>query len=168
MIPEFNIFALRINKENSTGQKILQANKIYYLLKGYSINKDKISYDESAACVVNLYNDYVGIEGSPLYVNISAVVGANGSGKSTLVEYILRLMNNFAASLFGEEELHPEAEHLHFIDDVYGELYFMLDKHPHLLKISGDKVELYEYNQLIDIETLSKKNVIQFMVDSRP
>lgn len=168
MIPEFNIFALRINKENSTGQKILQANKIYYLLKGYFINKDKISYDESAACVVNLYNDYVGIEGSPLHVNISAVVGANGSGKSTLVEYILRLMNNFAASLFGEEELHPEAEHLHFIDGVYGELYFMLDKHPHLLKISGDKVELYEYNQLIDIETLSKKNVIQFTVDSRP
>ena len=97
MIPDFNIFALRINKENSTGQKILHANRIYYILKGYSINHDKIIYDESTACMVNLYNDYVGMDGSPLHVNISAIVGANGSGKSSLVEFILRLMNNFAA-----------------------------------------------------------------------
>ena len=168
MIPDFNIFALRINKENSTGQKILHANRIYYILKGYYINHDKIIYDESTACMVNLYNDYVGMDGSPLHVNISAIVGANGSGKSSLVEFILRLMNNFAASLFGEEELHPEAEHLHFIDGVYGELYFILDKHPHLLKISGDKVELYEYNRIINCETQTQKDTIQFTIDHHP
>ena len=118
--------------------------------------------------MVNLYNDYVGMDGSPLHVNISAIVGANGSGKSSLVEFILRLMNNFAASLFGEEELHPEAEHLHFIDGVYGELYFILDKHPHLLKISGDKVELYEYNRIINCETQTQKDTIQLTIDHHP
>ena len=135
--PDFNIIAVRILQDGTTGQRILKANKIYYLQKGFCISEDKIVLNAKESTIVSLYDDYVGRKGSHLRVSVSAVVGANGSGKSSLVEYILRLLNNFAASIFGEAELHPGAEHLHFIEGIYGELYYMLNDQPHLLKVAG-------------------------------
>lgn len=149
---DFIIFAVRILQEGSIGQRILKANKFYYLQKGYEISAETIILKSKEATLANLYDDYIGRKGRSLRVSVSAIVGANGSGKSSLVEYILRLLNNFAASLYGETELHPGAEHLHYIDGIYGELYYMLNGQPHLLKITGDKVAIYEFEKCGETE----------------
>lgn len=162
ILPDFSIFAIRILKEGSTGQRILKANQFYYLQKGYEISGTKIIYSESESTIDCLYDYFIGREGSPLRVTVSAIVGANGSGKSSLVEYMLRLLNNFAASLFGEAELHPGAEHLHYIDGIYGEMYYMLDCHPHMLRIDGDKVELFEYTPKKQSEEEELNGIFQF------
>lgn len=160
-IPDFCIFALRVTHEESVGKKILEANKIYPLLKGYHIAGNTITYNEKEACLVPLYDNYAE-QCSRLRVSMSAIVGANGSGKSTLVEFMLRLINNFAASFFGEEELHPGAEHIHFIGNVYGELFFLLDGIPHLLKVTGDKVELFYYRRQRPTETEERDQIVCF------
>lgn len=162
ILPDFSIFAIRILKEGSTGQRILKANEFYYLQKGYEINDTKIIYRESESTIECLYDNFVGREGSLLRVSVSAIVGANGSGKSSLVEYILRLLNNFAASLYGETELHPGAEHLHYIDGIFGEMYYMLGCRPHLLRIDGDKVVLFEYARIKQSDEDEQNGVFQF------
>lgn len=160
-ILDFCIFALRATHEESVGKKILEANKIYPLLKGYHITGNTITYNEKEACLVPLYDNYVE-QSNTLRVSISAIVGSNGSGKSILVEFMLRLINNFAASFFGEEELHPGAEHIHFIENVYGELFFLLNGIPHLLKVTGDKVELFYYHRQLSTETEERDQIVHF------
>lgn len=160
--PDFNIIAVRILQDGTTGQRILKANKIYYLQKGFCISEDKIVLNAKESTIVSLYDDYVGRKGSLLRVSVSAVVGANGSGKSSLVEYILRLLNNFAASIFGEAELHPGAEHLHFIEGIYGELYYMLNDQPHLLKVAGDRVAIYEYEKCRQTAEEEESNIHRY------
>lgn len=145
-LPDFCIFAIRINGENSTGKKILEHGKVYSFLKGYEITGNKIIYHARDAFYTLLYTNYVGKYGL-MNVCVSAVVGENGSGKSTLVELVLRMVNNFAASFFGEDKLHPYAERIHYIDGVDGEMYFTINGIPHLLKVSGGHVTLIDYEE---------------------
>lgn len=56
-------------------------------------------------------------------VSISAIIGENGSGKSTLVEFLLKMVNNMAAVMFGGKKLHPRAGCILFISEVYGDLF---------------------------------------------
>lgn len=145
-IPDSCIFALRITNNESIGKKILDANQFYTFLDGFHIKSNSIEFQAKDAGVVSLYDDYFN-NYKHLSINISAIVGSNGSGKSTLVEYVLRLINNFAVSLFGDLPLFPAAEHLTYIDGVFGELYYMVDGVPHLLQVSGEKVKLYSYSR---------------------
>ena len=110
-IPDFCIFALRITNNDSIGKKILDADKFYTFLDGFHIKNDTIEFLTKEAGLVSLYDDYLN-HYKHLHVNISALVGSNGAGKSTLVEYVLRLINNFSVSLFGDLPLFPAAEHL--------------------------------------------------------
>ena len=145
-LPDFCIFAIRINGENSTGKKILEQGKAYPFLKGFEINGNSIIYHAAEAFYTPLYTSYAG-QYSLMNVCVSAIVGENGSGKSTLVEFVLRLVNNFAASFFGEDKLHPYAERIHYIDGVDGEMYFTVNSIPHLLKVSGGHVTLTDYEE---------------------
>ncbi len=145
-LPDFCIFAIRINGENSTGKKILERGKVYPFFKGYEITGNKIIYHTKDAFYTLLYTNYVG-QYSLMNVCVSAIVGENGSGKSTLVEFVLRMVNNFAASFFGEDKLHPYAERIHYIDGVDGEMYFTINAIPHLLKVFGGHVTLTVYEE---------------------
>lgn len=145
-IPDFCIFALRITNNDSIGKKILDADKFYTFLDGFHIKNDTIEFLTKEAGLVSLYDDYLN-HYKHLHVNISALVGSNGAGKSTLVEYVLRLINNFSVSLFGDLPLFPAAEHLTYIDGMFGELYYMSDGVPHLLQVSGENVKLYVYSR---------------------
>lgn len=167
MIPDFNIFALRITKDNSIGQKILKVNRFYYLLKGYNIEKNRITYDTEQSTSASLYDDYIRKSYCAFHINISAVVGANGSGKSSLIEYIIRLMNNFF-SLFLVEDGRDNEDQFQYIDGVYGELYFMLNYKPHLLKVTGNRVELSVYNPSITTMDLNGNNISLFVLDPHP
>lgn len=145
-LPDFCIFALRITNDNSIGKKILDANQYYTFLDGFYINHNSVEFHAKESGIVTLYDDYLN-HYRHLYVNISALVGSNGAGKSTLVEFVLRLINNFSVSLFGDLPLFPAAEHLTYIDGVFGELYYMSDGIPHLLQVSGENVKLYVYSR---------------------
>ena len=56
-------------------------------------------------------------------INISAIIGENGTGKSTLVDMIIRILNNFSATVFGENYIYSSAQHLHYIENVYFHYY---------------------------------------------
>ena len=98
-----------------------------------------------------MFNDYLqektGKENRVPHVSIHAIVGKNGSGKSSLVEMMLRLLNNFAAILFGEKITDAYTAHLHFIDGVQGELYYMLDDTPYKLSLCGRSMKLERYEE---------------------
>lgn len=145
-IPNFCIFALRITNNESIGKKLLDANQYYTFLNGFHIKDNSVEFHAKEAGIVTLYDDYLN-HYRHLHVNISALVGSNGAGKSTLVEFVLRLINNFSVSLFGDLPLFPAAEHLTYIDGVFGELYYMSDGIPHLLQVSGENVKLYVYSR---------------------
>lgn len=158
-LPYLEIFAVEVTRPDSTGQKILKANHPYYLLKGYSIEKDDaVLLSQKELYSSSIYNDYLKRFDSTLNVSVSAIVGANGSGKSTLVEYILRLLNNFSAAFMLDEDMLNKEHHLRYIPDLYGKLWFMSDGKPYLIQVAGTAVSFYEYYPSCDDNTVFIKN----------
>jgi len=166
-LADFCIIGVRVNKPASTGKKILVDGELYPLLKGYKMAGDDIIVSTSETCINSLYNDYIG-QYHIRNVSISAIVGANGSGKSTVVEFIFRLINNFAAALFGEKKLYPSAERIHYVEDVYGELFFMQEKTPHRLIVAGNQVKLFVYTNIGEHEEDDGERIIRFRQDEKP
>ncbi|MDO4319216.1 MAG: AAA family ATPase [Bacteroidales bacterium] len=139
----FAIVAVRCNSNESTGKRKLIPGTIYYLLDGYSVESDEtVSSDRhDLNC---LYDDYMVDDASEKpHIQISAIVGQNGSGKSSIVEFIMRLINNFAAATFGEWKFGKASERLHFIDGVSGDLWYVSDNHLYHLSIANHDVELF-------------------------
>lgn len=149
----FEVIAIRCNSKESTGKRKLTPQLIYHLLEGYDIQKDKVIKSRERIEQEFVYDDYLSgaIKGKP-HIQISAIVGQNGSGKSSIVEFMMRLINNFAAATLGEKQQGPAATRLHFIDKVDGDMwyakgtdvYHLIVKNAHvrltqLRKISEDK-----------------------------
>ena len=140
--------AIRVLSADSVGKRKLQVGKFYYFLKGLEIQKNHNIYiEEKRLHEDRLYNDYfVGNKSNPT-ISVSAIVGENGAGKSSVIEFYIRLINNFAAATIGEYEVNPGAQHLHFIDGIRGELYYMIDTIPYNLKIENRNVALSSYSK---------------------
>lgn len=155
LLPEFCVFAVRITDDNSVGKKILTSGIPYYLYDGYTVEDLSITYTGSQSCMMSLYDDYVRCNHipytnePPLHVSVSAIVGMNGSGKSSIVEFMLRLINNFAASIIGANSVEWK-ERLHYIVGVHGELYFLIGGVPHILSVKGNRVEIYTYEKNVE------------------
>lgn len=140
----FYVFAVQVNSESSTGKRKLTCGEPYYLLDGFKIQGDRIlvSKDRYKKTVY----DYYGEGGfSTPHVSFSAIVGENGAGKSSLIEFEIRLINNFSAIVFGEYAKVDGWPHLHFIDGVEGELYYLLKQNVYRLCVAGRDVKLYCY-----------------------
>ena len=140
--------AIRVLSADSVGKRKLEVGKFYYFLSGFEIQENgHIHIEEMRLHEDGLYNDYfVGNKSNPT-ISVSAIVGENGSGKSSVIEFYIRLINNFAAATIGEYEVNPGAQHLHFIDGIRGELYYMINTTPYKLKIENRNVALSSYSQ---------------------
>ena len=143
----FCIFAVRVNKDETTGQRKLRAEEPYYLMQGFTVDGDVVRVSRTADTSLrdSIFNQSYKQQGTRAHLNFSAIVGMNGSGKSTLVEYMLRLLNNFSASFFGEYKLNAATDRLHYLNGMEGELYYLLYGTPFSLIIKNDCVNLYRY-----------------------
>lgn len=140
--------AIRVLSAYSVGKRKLEVGKFYYFLSGFEIQENgNIHIEEMRLHEDVLYNDYfVGNKSNPT-ISVSAIVGENGAGKSSVIEFYIRMINNFAAATIGEYEVNPGAQHLHFIDGIRGELYYMINTTPYKLKIENRNVALSSYSQ---------------------
>lgn len=136
---EFNIFAVVVTSEGSVGKRKLKAFTPYFLCDGWHFEGSKIIRSKKKMLYKSPYNEYLQSKNG-LSLSISAIVGENGSGKSSLVEFIIRLINNFATSIFGEQNMTLAFEHLHYIDGVEGRLYFSIDGIPHMVSVENRSV----------------------------
>lgn len=141
----FYIFAVQVNSEYSTGKRKLIYGKPYYLLDGFKIYEDKIMVSKDRY-MRTVYDYYMAGGISSPHITVSAIVGENGAGKSSVIEFEMRLINNFSAVVFGEFAKVSGWPHLHFIDGVEGELYYLLKQNVYRLCVTGRDVKLYCYH----------------------
>ncbi len=140
----FYIFAVQVNSESSTGKRKLTCGKPYYLLDGFKIYEDRILVSKDRY-IKTVYDYYMAGEIYSPHITVSAIVGENGAGKSSIIEFEMRLINNFSAIVFGEFAKVDGWPHLHFIDGVDGELYYLLKQNVYRLCVTGRDVKLYCY-----------------------
>lgn len=142
----FAIIGIRCNTKDSVGKRKMDPGRLYLFLQGYHIADDSIEVDGWRFEQNRIYDDYYTelVDGKP-HIQISAIVGQNGSGKSSIVEFMMRLINNFAATTIGEKQLVDAAERLHFIDKVDGELWYMLGGYPYHLIVKNAYVRLNKF-----------------------
>ena len=140
----FYIFAVQVNSEYSTGKRKLTCGKPYYLLDGFNIYEDRILVSKDRY-IKTVYDYYMAGEIYSPHITVSAIVGENGAGKSSVIEFEMRLINNFSAIVFGEFAKVDGWPHLHYIDGVDGELYYLLKQNVYRLCVTGRDVKLYCY-----------------------
>lgn len=140
----FCVFAIRVCSPDSVGRRKLVPGKLYYLLEGFSVFEDRIliSKERFNKSVHDYYHDS---GNSGPHVTVSAIVGENGAGKSSLIEYEMRLINNFSTALFGEYAKVNGWPHLHYINGVDGELYYLHKQNVLHLRVKDRKVSLFCY-----------------------
>lgn len=124
-------------------QKILHTNEFYYFYSGIEIKNNSICFNNVVP--QELYR-IENIDGSKIELNLCAIVGENGSGKSSIVEYIIRILNNLATYVMGENYRSPKAEHLHYIPHVYAELYILIETNIFQIKCQGNHICLESYS----------------------
>lgn len=157
---QFQVIAVRLSEHTIYGRRGLKEN-LYYFYRGYQIFDDGniVTCKRSSLGSDDVFNDYL-VEQSRKasktktvpHISISAIVGKNGSGKSSIVEFLLRLINNYSAMLFGEQLVGKRLEHLHYVDGVGGELYWLMDESIYRLTVIGRQVvldfyEIDDYNE---------------------
>lgn len=143
---------LKVPLENHLGremQKNLKEGELYSFFDGVCIDEEKIVLPE----MIDIYN-----VNHTISVNISAIVGENGSGKSTLIDYALRILNNFSTYILGELYRSPGAEHLHYVFDVYAELYVQVGDFIFRITCEGNKLIVYRYSRKINDDSFVYTN----------
>lgn len=134
---------IHLEKVESIQKALYGKTNWLYFYNGISINQDEgyVSMTKDALADFSLYDQ----EG--LKVSISAIVGKNGAGKSSVVDLMIRLINNLSAAALGERFNFAAAEHLHFIDYVYGELCFQIGRIVYILEEKGRNINIYSYER---------------------
>ena len=155
---------LPVPADNSYGremQKNLKQGELYSFFDGVEINEDEIIVPPS----FKLY-DITSVD-AHLSVNISAVVGENGAGKSTLIDYVLRILNNFATYILGEPYRVPESEHLHYVFDVYAELFVQIADRVFEIHCEGDVLIVYQHNKTDFNPSIYKRNTTNHLIKDK-
>ena len=145
---KFRLVAIRVGANNK--QEIIRALKVettYFFYNDYVDSYDEqhkwkgIKKTETPKPIEpNFFAVDERDELSPI-INVSAVVGKNGDGKSSLIEFLLRLVNNYAVT----HGYNKYQETLQFIPGVDGIVYFEVDGD--LFHICCDKDESYSQQE---------------------
>lgn len=145
----FSMLGVRCNSKDSIGKRKMNAGQLYLLLDGYEIKDGEVTKALWRENQDKLYDDYYSesLEGKP-HIQVSAIVGQNGAGKSSIVEFMMRLINNFAAASLGEKKQGPAATRLHYIDKVDGELWYAQKGTIYHLKVKNAHVFLGELKEI--------------------
>ena len=159
---------IQIPEEISNGvlgvkmHRILKTGHLYKFHSQIDIDMPTITLKMDAPA--ELYNINQGDQASSITVNISAIVGENGSGKSTIIDYIIRIINNLSAVLWGEYYYNSSSEHLHYIQDVYAELFVLIDECVYCIVNRGEELCIEKY--VID-KKISTKECAVFRKNDR-
>lgn len=103
----------------------------------------RISPDETTINLPNdFFNDGMLYDTDSMCISVSTIVGENGSGKSSIIDMMIRVLNNAATALLGEESLYYAAEHVHYIEHVYGSILFIQNNELKRLNVKGRYVEI--------------------------
>ena len=127
----------------------------FYFCKGFEIkeNSDKVvsveAREDAFDSTMLLYS-----EEQKVKICLNAIVGENGTGKSTILDTIIRVMNNLAAAIYGEDYNYTSAEHLHYIDYVYASLAVYIEDRIEIITCKGREFYITRLNT--DVELLSK------------
>lgn len=149
----FKILGMRVHTPSNNlrdvecMQKILyNTNKWFYFYQGVQIDNEEIRIP------VSIFKDELIFDANDLCISISAIVGANGSGKSSIIEMMIRVLNNLATSVVGEGAVFPAAEHLHFINNVYGSIAVLIGDDVKIIDVQGRDVIIDRYvkEQIVD------------------
>lgn len=126
----------------------MAAGQLYLLLDGYEIKEGEVTKALWRENQDKLYDDYYteNLMGKP-HIQVSAIVGQNGAGKSSIVEFMMRLINNFAAVSLGEKKQGPAATRLHYINKVDGELWYAQEGNIYHLIVKNAHVFLGELKE---------------------
>ena len=130
-------------KDIQTIQRVLfnYPNQWIYFYHGIEI-KDQEKYikiDNSVFSDSLLYNT------DSMSISCCAIVGKNGSGKSSILDLFIRILNNISATIFGERERYNAAAHLHYIENVYASLAYLIGDNVGIITVEGRTITFSNY-----------------------
>lgn len=134
---------LEMHYVNRMQRSLAKGNRCFKFYQDVDVNDD----GSKVSIPVSFYNDSVIYDTESMCVSVSAIVGENGSGKSSILDMMVRVLNNAATALMGEKPLYAAAEHVHYIENVYGSILFIQGAKLKRLDVRGRFVEVYEYKK---------------------
>lgn len=151
----FRIIAFRCPRpENPLAGELHYVNRMQRSLSTtdmwYKFYRDIEADDDGSHVSIpkNFANDAMIYDTDSLSISVSAIVGENGSGKSSILDMMVRVLNNVATALMGEKPQYAAAEHVHYIEHVYGSMLFIQDEELRRLDVKGRLIEVVRYRKV--------------------
>lgn len=132
-----------LHSVNRMQRSLSKSNRWYKFYRDIEVN----SNGDQIAIPKNFADDAIIYDTDNLSISVSAIVGENGSGKSSILDMMVRMLNNVATALMGERPQYAAAEHVHYIENVYGSILFAQNEELKRLDVKGREIKVIEYKK---------------------